>query len=466
MVNFISLWLSFFRVAERYESEIYFDSDLLLSFDIYHIEEDLYAPNSIILTYLHSVQTFNGTSLTNIAGKAADFEYREGIGEDARFYSVTHFTQIDDKQILVRDRYNRCLRLINRETRQTSRFYGNCAGMYDSTTPDPQNICTTATTSTAPTTTSTAPTTATTAPTTTTTAAAITTSTYAYTTHNEIFTTTDYYSLREGYIPSDFYIDYKNPNQLLVRYFDNPDGYDYDYDYQNHHQSSYSPHLLATIDIECKDFRKFAPWTSRFRMSILNWIQEKFSGNIYFMMRYTNQYVRLGYVDYDSKDWILFPICGSTEGPLGSFYCGRYADYIMTFASLNILLIRGMHNYSPILMVNTTSNNTIQSNINPSSITTFLAFGDAVYTAHGGNIYKWHGLYSYIEVYYYVYINYGNGLSLSIKPKLLLIGLEPWTSIFQFHMTKSRIRFDNIFWFISLLSTRLPNKVFQNKLAR
>ena len=220
-----------------------------------------------------------------------------------------------------------------------------------------------------------------------------------------------------------------------MRYFDNPDGYDYDYDYQNHHQSSYSPHLLATIDIECKDFRKFAPWTSRFRMSILNWIQEKFSGNIYFMMRYTNQYVRLGYVDYDSKDWILFPICGSTEGPLGSFYCGRYADYIMTFASLNILLIRGMHNYSPILMVNTTSNNTIQSNINPSSITTFLAFGDAVYTAHGGNIYKWHGLYSYIEVYYYVYINYGNGLSLSIKPKLLLIGLEPWTSIFQFHMT-------------------------------
>ena len=151
------------------------------------------------------------------------------------------------------------------------------------------------------------------------------------------------------------------------------------------------------------------------------------------MMRYTNQYVRLGYVDYNSEEWILFPIFGSTEGPLGSFYCGRYADYIMTFASLNILLIRGKQNYSPILMVNTTSNNTIQSNINPSSINTFLAFGDAVYTAHGGNIYKWHGLYSHIEVYYH--FNYGNGLSCSKKTKLLLIGLEPWTSKFQFHRT-------------------------------
>ena len=40
----------------------------------------------------------------------------------------------------------------------------------------------------------------------------------------------------------------------------------------------------------------------------------------------------------------------------------------------------------------------------------------------------------------------------SIKT-VVQIGLQPWTSIFQFRRTKSRIRFDNTFWFISLLST-------------
>ena len=34
-----------------------------------------------------------------------------------------------------------------------------------------------------------------------------------------------------------------------------------------------------------------------------------------------------------------------------------------------------------------------------------------------------------------------------------IVGRQPWTSIFQFRRTKSRIQFDNIFWFISLLST-------------
>ena len=384
----------YFRIAERYESEIYFDSDLLLSFDIYHIEEDLYAPNSIILTYLHSIQTFNGTSLTNIAGKAADFEYREGIGENARFHSVTHFTQIDATQILVRDSYNGCLRLINRETRQTSRFYGNCAGMYNSTIPDPQDMCTTATTSTAPTTTSTAPTTTTAAPTTTTTT---TTTTAAATTSFFAYTTTEDSDIAPGYIPFEFYIDYKNPNQLLLRI--------YDYDYYYYYDSSDSPYLLAAFDIECKDFRVFAPWTSRFRMQILNWTQEKFTGNIYFMMRYSNSaYVRLGYFDYDSEDWILFPFCGSREGPLGSFSCERY-NFMLAFASVDILLIT-KDRYGPILMVNTTSNNTIQSNIYAREEKTFLAFGDAVYTVDRTNIYKWHGLYSRIKVFYH--IKYGN----------------------------------------------------------
>ena len=33
------------------------------------------------------------------------------------------------------------------------------------------------------------------------------------------------------------------------------------------------------------------------------------------------------------------------------------------------------------------------------------------------------------------------------------LGRQPWSSIFQFRRTKSRIQFDNLFWFISLLST-------------
>ena len=40
-----------------------------------------------------------------------------------------------------------------------------------------------------------------------------------------------------------------------------------------------------------------------------------------------------------------------------------------------------------------------------------------------------------------------------VVPSTSSIGLEPWTSIFQFRWTKSRIPFDNIFWYISLLSS-------------
>ena len=44
-------------------------------------------------------------------------------------------------------------------------------------------------------------------------------------------------------------------------------------------------------------------------------------------------------------------------------------------------------------------------------------------------------------------------LILMTKNWRLAIGLQPWSSIFQFRRTKSRIQFDNLFWFISLLST-------------
>ena len=37
--------------------------------------------------------------------------------------------------------------------------------------------------------------------------------------------------------------------------------------------------------------------------------------------------------------------------------------------------------------------------------------------------------------------------------KMHKIGHESLASIFQFRRTKSRVRFDNIFWFISLVST-------------
>ena len=41
----------------------------------------------------------------------------------------------------------------------------------------------------------------------------------------------------------------------------------------------------------------------------------------------------------------------------------------------------------------------------------------------------------------------------AFKYFLWVVGHQPWTSVFQFHRTKSRIQFDNTFWLISLLST-------------
>ena len=246
----------YFRLTGGYKEEVFFETILPYEFPIYHMEEDLSNPNSIILTYLHSIQSYDGNTLTNIAGKATEFDYQDGEGEAARFYEVTHFTQLNDTQLLVVDSGNSRLRSIDRVTHATSEFLSS--------------------------------------------------SQYR-----------NQYSVSNG---GKVFKDFKDSNQVLsIRNF---------YD-----------EVLYAIDIDYRNVSVFASWTGGYNLWIRSFTQHKDSGNIYVFVEYEH-YFHIGYIDYESRLWSLYPSCGSLEGPLGSISnCHFYGDVSFIFMSPDMILL-------------------------------------------------------------------------------------------------------------------------------
>lgn len=90
------------------------------------MELDLFRPGYLVHTDINSLQTSDGQSSTTIAGDPSKYGYREGRGSEARFRETIGFVQISNKRVVVADRYNHCLRGINRRTDNTSMFSGLC----------------------------------------------------------------------------------------------------------------------------------------------------------------------------------------------------------------------------------------------------------------------------------------------------------------------------------------------------
>lgn len=91
-----------------------------------HIETDKYIDGNILFTDGSSLKTTDGNKTQLIAGQAIEDGYLEGAGEAALFYHISGFYQINSSRAIVIDRYNYCLRLVERLNRQTETWAGNC----------------------------------------------------------------------------------------------------------------------------------------------------------------------------------------------------------------------------------------------------------------------------------------------------------------------------------------------------
>ena len=97
------------------------------SYLVCHMELDRYRPGYLLYTEKRALMTSDGTTTHLIAGNSTQWGYREGVGGKARFSTIIGgFAQISEKHVVVADRYNHCMRLIDRSTNKTSVFSGQC----------------------------------------------------------------------------------------------------------------------------------------------------------------------------------------------------------------------------------------------------------------------------------------------------------------------------------------------------
>ena len=95
------------------------------------MEADEYTPGNILYTNRHSLSTTDGVNSQILAGNATVRGYKEGQAQSALFRTITGFTQISPKRIIIVDKENHCLRLLEYPTYPvvvplTSVFSGQC----------------------------------------------------------------------------------------------------------------------------------------------------------------------------------------------------------------------------------------------------------------------------------------------------------------------------------------------------
>lgn len=103
-----------------------FSSSLDTYSEVYDIQEDLFFPSNLLFSDGHALLTASGNTSHLVAGKIGSWGYNERQGEQARFYGITGILQINSTTAIVVDKWNHCLRSIDRLTNQTSLYAGNC----------------------------------------------------------------------------------------------------------------------------------------------------------------------------------------------------------------------------------------------------------------------------------------------------------------------------------------------------
>jgi hypothetical protein len=94
--------------------------------NVLHIEVDVTHSNQLVFSDDHSLKITDGNVTSKLVGSATSPGYVEGVGDAARFNRITGFLQINVTDILVVDAENHCLRIVNRLSRETSPFVGQC----------------------------------------------------------------------------------------------------------------------------------------------------------------------------------------------------------------------------------------------------------------------------------------------------------------------------------------------------
>lgn len=94
---------------------------------VYHMEAELDRDYRILVAEQNSLQAFVApTRKMNLVGTRDISGYQEGQGRHARFNTISGFAQINATHIVIVDRFNYCLRWLDRSTGQTSVFAGTC----------------------------------------------------------------------------------------------------------------------------------------------------------------------------------------------------------------------------------------------------------------------------------------------------------------------------------------------------
>ena len=93
---------------------------------VYYLERDKFVPGNIIFSDYNALKTTDGNDTYNIAGKATQSGYVEGVGIVARFNYILSFLQVSTNRVLITDYHNHCVRSLDRITNETLTYVGNC----------------------------------------------------------------------------------------------------------------------------------------------------------------------------------------------------------------------------------------------------------------------------------------------------------------------------------------------------
>ena len=90
------------------------------------MEADLKNDGNILFSEGPSLKTTDGSTTVNIAGDLRIPGYKDDRNNEARFRDITGFHQLNKQEVVIADKYNHCLRKVNRDTGVTSTFAGRC----------------------------------------------------------------------------------------------------------------------------------------------------------------------------------------------------------------------------------------------------------------------------------------------------------------------------------------------------
>lgn len=90
------------------------------------MELDQFIPGNILFADGNSIKTTDGTHTDIVVGSSQTSGYIEGIEAKARFNMITGFSQVTNSAVVVADYKNHCLRLVNRKSYKTSVYAGKC----------------------------------------------------------------------------------------------------------------------------------------------------------------------------------------------------------------------------------------------------------------------------------------------------------------------------------------------------